>query len=323
MKTIKILLSTISLIFSLSISNAHEIDTNFYPKKAEDVTNEVYRSYIKKLENSYAIIKNIATKDLNYLNYWNIAICYAYMKVDKEIIHQLLLSSKQKNASSFCMILNYEYESHKSNLEDIRLYKIFGKTYLNWISDCEGIHIKSKSLEELLKEKEQLNLEHLNEPLIEKLLVLLEKDQRYRGNGHSAYENNREKQHRLDREVEQELIKIFEEFGYPSKELVGDTYARLGCLLLEHSGQPKTQKKYIPLVANALKTDNSIRPYFKMLIDRYYWRTTGKQVFGSHAGIPFQSDEIISEIKKKYSFSVEKSVMKLNQNSRKIIIKKQ
>ena len=255
-----------------------------------------------RLENSYTLIKDNPQEELAWSDYWNVAMCYAYMDVDRTKILNLLLKAQERDNTSFCKILNTQNDEGRGDLDQIRFYKILGDHYRKWISDCTGIVDENRSLAELYKEKSKLDLTGLNEPLIDRLLVMSVKDQMYRGQGHSVYMENRLMQEVLDREVENELIEIFEEFGYPTKELVGESYSTLGCLLLEHTGQPKTQEKYLEMVSDAFQNDRTIKPYFKMLLDRYYWRTTGKQIFGSHAGHPFHNDKFLSEVKNKYGF---------------------
>jgi len=312
----------IAVVVLLSLNASAQIDTNFYPEKAKDIPEEVYRNFKKRLESTYTIINENPTGEVGFIDFWNTAMCYANMSVDTTNLLNLLLKAREANSSFFCEMIIRQYEANNKDLNLIRFHKVLGNQYLDLFNECEQTEIKTKSLEELFKEKTELDLTGLNESLIDRLITLIYKDQIYR---HSTpfYEKNREKQHKIDREVEKELITIFDAYGYPSKELVGEKYAKLGCLLLEHSGQPATQKKYIPLIAEAFKEDSSIGPFLSMLLDRYYMRTTGKQIFGSHTGIPFQSDKIITEVKKKFGFTNDEPNRIAQQNSKTIIVKKQ
>jgi len=94
---------------------------------------------------------------------------------------------------------------------------------------------------------------------------------------------------------------LFNKFGYPGKSIVGDNeYQDYTCLLVEHGQTLENQKKWFEIIAKALKNEELHKNPVRMLIDRIHWKEPGKQIFGSHAGIPFDNEEVIKAIEEKY-----------------------
>ena len=94
---------------------------------------------------------------------------------------------------------------------------------------------------------------------------------------------------------------MFNKFGYPGKSIVGDNeYKDYTCLLVEHGQTLENQKKWFEIIAKALKNEELHKNPVRMLIDRIHWKEPGKQIFGSHAGIPFDNEEVIKAIEEKY-----------------------
>jgi len=290
----KIKISILLLVLS-KLAISQKIDTEFYPKKNQLVTSETYNYGKQVLRNTYDQI-NENGREIGYIDHWNIAIAFSYMGVNADSIYAHFTTSKNMGGTDFCMILNYGLQQSKTN---DRLRSVLGERLLEILSDCEGHEIKPMSISDYSIKKSQSDLDGLNEALIDRLIVLMEKDQRYRAN--NDYLKNREFQNQLDREIQEDLALIFDEFGYPGKSLVGTTFMNYACLLLEHGGEIAHQKKYFPLVAKAYKNGELAKNPFLMLIDRIEWKTTGKQIFGSHAGIPFAENERIEQVRREIS----------------------
>ncbi len=142
-----------------------------------------------------------------------------------------------------------------------------------------------------------MDLKGLNEDIVDQLIVLADKDQRFRFSS-TSNKDNWEAQNKLNMEVQLALAKLFDKHGYPGLSVVGEKYAGEACLLLEHGGQLAHQEKYYPLVAEAFKNGEAPRPYVLMLDDRIHWKKTKEQIFGSHVGVPLDSDAVIERVKK-------------------------
>jgi len=282
------------LINTLSFSQT--IDTNYFPEYNNTASKSDYNRGKELLKNAYDQISN--REKIYYADYWNVAFAFSHMGVKKEVILNYLKKSKVTNHESFCKIVNLQIDA-RNGLSETPFYKLLRHLYEKLIADCKGISIESFSIEEKLREKEKLNLNNYNEKLIDKLIICMEKDQRYRTSP-SLYKNNMNKQNNLDKEVQEQIIEILQEFGYPGKDLVGEPFMNYACLLIEHGGTLDYQEKYLPIVVKAYHNNQMDRIYLHMLIDRVQWKKTGKQIFGSHRDIPFETAEVIDEVKNKY-----------------------
>ncbi len=292
---LKIINVLVVLLISIS-SFSQEIDTDYFPEYNNTVTMSDYNRGKHLLENAYSQISDPAK--VHEIDYWNVAFAFSYMGIEKNIVFDYLKKSKTINSENFCAIANRQIDARKG-LSKTPFYKLLGERYAKLICDCEGVVVNEISIEQRIKEKEKLDLSKYNEKVIDILIRCMDKDQRYRASS-SLYANNRDKQTILDREIQEEMNSVFEEFGYPGKDLVGEIFMDYACLFIEHGGELNYQEKYLPLVAEAYKNDQVSKPYLKMLIDRIHWKKNKKQVFGSHMGIDFESSDIIKEVKKKY-----------------------
>lgn len=283
-------------LFSLLIfafAKAQNAQNEFIPKNKRNVSNEDYLRAIGLLKSNYQNIRENQGK-VNYANYWNKAFAYATMKYDKDSIFDNLTKSRNLNNESFCYIANAQLKN--THYKQLKFYKMLGDAYLPFLKSCEGIEFNRTTLEERWKEKKQLNLTGFNESVIDKLIVLMDKDQYYRFD--TTWD---ERQRQLDSEVQVALTKILNTFGYPGKSMVGESYMNYACLMIEHGGDLEYQEKYLPMVTEALKEGEVEKNYVRMLIDRIHWKKTDKQIFGSQNGVPFDTEEVIREFKVKYN----------------------
>ncbi|MEQ9415341.1 MAG: hypothetical protein RIF39_16015 [Cyclobacteriaceae bacterium] len=276
------------------------IDTDYFPEFEENVSLSEYNHGREILRNAYRQIKEDGG-NVNYADYWNVAVAYANMGVDKGIVFPYLIRSKNIAQEKFCMIANYQI-SLNGDIEEAIFYKMFDQAYVILLQGCEGMESKPLTIEKLKAEKEKMSLTGLSESLIDRLIVCMEKDQRFRYSP-TVYTENWEKQNALDDEVQEEMISILEEFDYPGRDLVGDRFMNFACLFIEHGGDLDYQDKYLPVVVDAFHNGQMSKSYLTMLIDRIHWKHTGKQLFGSHAAIPFDEPEIISQVIELYNLN--------------------
>ena len=278
--------------------NAKNIDTSYYPKYNNDISKSEYNRGLEILKNSYRQIIEDNNREPYYADYWNVATAYAIMFVEKENVWKYLKKAKSLNNENFCIIVNSSVES-KEGIENTTFYKFLGDEFVSFISDCKGIINSPESIEKKLKRKHALDLSKLNEVLIDQLIILSEKDQRYRYQK-SVYDKNWKAQTDLDNEVQTEMILILDEYGYPGKDLVGETFMNRSCMLIEHFLSLEHQEKYLPMVVKAYHDGQLNKNYLTMLIDRIHSKKTGKQIFGSHVDVPFESVKELKRIKSKY-----------------------
>lgn len=145
-----------------------------------------------------------------------------------------------------------------------------------------------------------VDLTNLNVNLIDTLIAMMERDQKFRYKN-SEYDNNTAEQSRLDNKNQIQLAQVFDKYGYPGRSIVGDKFMDYACLIFEHGGNLDFQEKYFSMISDALKINQVDKSVVRMLIDRIHWKKTGKQIFGSHIGVPFDNDKLIQEIKDRYS----------------------
>ncbi len=286
----KELLISILLGFVLQFASAQEI--GFIPPKSNAVSQEDYNKGKYILENTYKSMEEHG--DIVYADYWNIAVGYSYIGYDKNKIFELLKKSKEMDAESFCAIIHHGKKEVKSG----KFFKLFGDDFLALIADCEGVGVP-KPMKSSLKEK--AHYKGLNYDLIAQLDAMMVKDQKYRRDDDVlANKAKWAKQKALDEENQKALKIIFEKYGYPGKSLVGDEYDDYACLILEHGSDLDFQEKWFPAVAEAMKQGELDKNIVRMLIDRIHWKKTGRQIFGSHIGVPMEEEKVIREIQYRY-----------------------
>jgi hypothetical protein len=288
-----IILYLIATSYNLS---GQEIDPNHFPTKTSKVTDEEYRKGKHILTNSYQAIKEDDRK-LVYIDYWNVAMGSSLMGEDNEVVFKLLETSKTKAPSNFCQIVKTAVEEKNGNVEELQFYRFFGDRFVKLISDCESLtanHTDSKQDPKL-----GVDLTNLNVKLIDTLIAMTERDQKFRYKK-TEYDNNTAEQSRLDNKNQLQLAQIFDKYGYPGRLIVGDRFMDYACLILEHGGNLDFQEKYFPVVLEAVKNNQVNKGAVRMLVDRIHWKKTGKQIFGSHIGVPFDNDKVIQEVKDKY-----------------------
>lgn len=293
MKSVFIFLAVLATVKTMSQS----IDTSYFPEYNQAVARAEYNNGKHILSNTYEQIEG-ASNGLVYADYWNVAVAYSKMGVENETVLEYLMKAKSMDAESFCSIVQ-NFHDQAGGRENSRFYKRLGEPYRALINDCMSYELKPVSMPELQQKKAKMDLSGLNESLIDRLIICIEKDNRYRFST-TSYKDNLEKQRLLDLEVTEELTRIFKEFGYPGKDLVGQEWQDYTAIMMEHSASVAFMEKYLPMVAKAFQQKQLSRAVFKMLLDRIHWRKTGKQLFGSQAGAPFDSDEVILRIRKKY-----------------------
>jgi hypothetical protein len=295
MRTRKVL-TIICIIANCFNLFGQEIDLNHFPTKTSQVTEEEYRKGRHILTNSYQAIKEDSRK-LVYLDYWNVAMGSSLMGEDKEVVFKLLETSKSKAPSKFCQIVQKGIEMKNGNVEELQFYRLFGDRFVKLISDCRSLNINDINSKQ--DPKLGVDLTNLNVTLIDSLIVMMERDQKFRYKN-SEYDNNTSEQSSLDNKNQVLLAKIFDKYGYPGRLIVGDKFMDYACLIFEHGGNLDFQEKYFPVVLEASKNNQVNKGAVRMLVDRIHWKKTGKQIFGSHIGVPFDNDKVIQEVKDKY-----------------------
>lgn len=167
--------------------------------------------------------------------------------------------------------------------------------HLNSDSDLENLHSKKewgKAIEKLEK-KIALIEANYDKPLQAELLTILDEDQKYRIQMNETQkkfgQDSKEMNDLWKITIQQDSInllkvkKILDEKGWVGKDKVGAQANSALFLVIQHSDL-ETQKKYLPMMKDAVIKGNANPGSLALLIDRIEIREGRKQIYGSQIG---------------------------------------
>ncbi|MDR4891898.1 MULTISPECIES: DUF6624 domain-containing protein [unclassified Chryseobacterium] len=168
--------------------------------------------------------------------------------------------------------------------------------HLNSDTDLENLHSKKewgKTIEKLEKKLALIEANY-DKPLQAELLAIHEEDQKYRvqmNETQKKFGPNSKEMNDLWRITNQKdsinllkVKKILDEKGWVGKDKVGAQANSALFLVIQHSDL-ETQKKYLPMMKDAVKKGNASPGSLALLIDRIEIREGRKQIYGSQIGI--------------------------------------
>lgn len=168
--------------------------------------------------------------------------------------------------------------------------------HLNSDTDLENLHSKKewgKTIEKLEKKLDIIEVNY-DKPLQAELLTIYDEDQKYRIQIHetlkSFAQDSKEMQDLWKITLQNDSInlikvkKILDEKGWIGKDKVGSQASSVFFLVIQHSDL-ETQKKYLPMMKEAVKNGNASASSLALLIDRIEIREGRKQIYGSQIGI--------------------------------------
>ena len=133
----------------------------------------------------------------------------------------------------------------------------------------------------------------VNQSLRSELLKMQNDDQKYRGEvvkiremSLTADEKQKrvsalmEKQERLDKRNLKRLAQIIDKYGWPGRTLVGREAGLTAFLIIQHADL-EDQKKYFPMLKEAVRRGEANQDYAALLEDRILMREGKKQIYGS------------------------------------------
>ena len=229
-------------------------------------------------------------------NYWNIAVAYRHLEKPADSIFFYLHKSMEDNPRKFLELIDFMVEYTTNVIKTTSFHLLLGSRFLDLVDVA-----KRKSVD-LIQEEVVIN-NIINQEVVDTLLSMMKDDQKYRGSrSFLEDEGLRIKQAILDSLNTIRLYNIYKKYGYPGKSITGDNeYKDYFCLMVEH-GQNHTgqQRFWLPIIAEALIKEELSESVFKMLLDRIHWLETGKQYFGSHGGVPLDTQDNIKQVKDRY-----------------------
>jgi hypothetical protein len=89
-----------------------------------------------------------------------------------------------------------------------------------------------------------------------------------------------EKQARLDKRNLKRLVQIIDKYGWPGRSLVGKAASLTAFLIIQHA-ELEDQKKYFPMLKEAVRRGEANQDYAALLEDRILMREGKKQIYGS------------------------------------------
>ncbi|MGE8512993.1 MAG: DUF6624 domain-containing protein [Chryseobacterium culicis] len=168
--------------------------------------------------------------------------------------------------------------------------------HLNSDTDLENLHSKKewgKTIEKLEKKLALIEANY-DKPLQAELLAIHEEDQKYRvqmNETQKKFGPNSKEMNDLWRITNQKdsinllkVKKILDEKGWVGKDKVGAQANSALFLVIQHSDL-ETQKKYLPMMKEAVTKGNASPGSLALLIDRIEIREGRKQIYGSQIGI--------------------------------------
>ncbi|KAB8152705.1 hypothetical protein EZY14_012855 [Kordia sp. TARA_039_SRF] len=122
----------------------------------------------------------------------------------------------------------------------------------------------------------------LNMDLRNKILRMKVEDQRFRGNGGG----NWDKQNKIDSINTQELINIFDTYGFPSKKMIGSSlvdgqHASISTLLL-HTDDSIKEHYFIPKILDYVRKGKANPRLVGYMYDRLFLSTVNEQYYGTY-----------------------------------------
>ncbi len=168
-------------------------------------------------------------------------------------------------------------------------------THLKSDTDLDNLHSKKewkKTVEKLEKKLEVIEANY-DKPLQAELLTILEEDQKYRKQIHETLkthsDDSKEMQDLWKITLKNDSInllkvkKILDEKGWVGKDKVGAQANSAIFLVIQHADL-ETQKKYLPMMKEAVTKGNANASSLALLIDRIEIREGRKQIYGSQIG---------------------------------------
>ena len=195
------------------------------------------------------------------------------------------VSSLARNTKKAFKWLNVSIENGWTNVK-----------HLNSDTDLENLHSKKewgKTIEKLEKKLDLIEANY-DKPLQAELLTIYDEDQKYRKQIHETLkkfnDDSKEMQDLWKITLQNDSInllkvkKILDERGWVGKDKVGAQATSTLFLVIQHSDL-ETQKKYLPMMKEAVTKGNADSGSLALLIDRIEIREGRKQIYGSQIGI--------------------------------------
>lgn len=291
MKSLKLLapaLLLIALLFSChsEAQTEYKTEIGYFPEQREGVNDEGYRKGVASLKETYARIKE-DNLQIAYADHINIASAFSLLKEPQDKIMKELTLAQEKDLETTAQVFIMAVKSPSS-------FNLTQQQYDSLLVKFTAIVAAME--EDVFDLDAYVQKGGFNKELVSFMQQLREKDQRYRG-----LNKDMEKQQLLDAANMLALDSLYAVHGrYIGTSLVGEEFSSTMWAVIQHADLAR-QEKYLPVVWQAVKEGELHETPFKMLLDRVHVKKYGYQIFGSQSNRPLASEEIIAEVKRKYS----------------------
>lgn len=227
------------------------------PKKHSELSHGKYEKYLNLLNEAYSTD-----------NKFDAAIQLANLKAETAITYQTLNAAIKENQENCEQIYNWYwlYDRHNFGVNLVEHDTLFFKKS---VTLCDNLY-KTSSYEKYVLNKDQEEKDAIanrvkedstkfNMALVQRLVQihLADQDIRNRMMEKSVTPESKEilslEMNRIDSINLVKINKIFDEFGYPSRELVGKECNFTPALVIHHSNSLETRYKYLPFLEKAVQ----------------------------------------------------------------------
>lgn len=272
---------------------------DYYPEQKISVSESDYKYGLTILGETYKQIKK-NNGNLNYVNYWNLAVAYMTLKEENgALVKSFLEKSLSLNIMNFSSIfidsskgvnIWVEYLSE----DEFKKFYSIATDHLN-----NNINIENRN-----ENEEFVNFQY-DTNLLRCVSELSKKDQLYRENN----SRNLKKQNELDIQNLKVIDSLCSKYGgYIGKSLVGERYSHVMWSIIQHS-DIYSMEKYLPEIYKAVSNEELKEGALKLLIDRIYSLKYKYQIFGSQGNIPIGPNKVVKEVSRKYNISVDTAIL--------------
>ncbi len=253
----KLRLNCYFLLLVLIFSSCKTELKQHIPKKHPELSQGHYDKYLNLLNEAYS-------SD----NKFEAAIQLANLKAETEITYQMLNAGIKENQSCCEKIYNWYWMYDRHNF-GVNLVKSDTILYKKSVELCDALYknssyeafaiMKDQEEKHAVASREKEDSTKFNLELVKKLKQIDFDDQDIR-NRSSVKSITPELRNELHLKMEiidsinlVKIDKIFNEFGYPSRELVGRECNFTPALVIHHSNSLETRYKYLPFLEKAVE----------------------------------------------------------------------
>lgn len=229
------------------------------PEKHPDLPQEEYEKYSSLLKKAYKTDNNFEA-----------ARQIANLKGDKTSVYQLLKLAIEESPNKCDKIYEWYWLYDRHNFK-VNILKSDTTEYKSIVARCNELNqnnsyqyfakLKDKEQQNAKEDKPKEDSTNFNMVLVKQLKQIYEDDQEIRAkiyakNVSAELRKELEKEWRIVDSINLEKIdKIFKEYGYPSKELVGKGGNFTPALVIHHSRSLETRYKYLSLLEKAVEKE--------------------------------------------------------------------